>query len=70
MIKIGYSIEQQETAGLFIVTNRFNKEVYEVDINTPDCSCKKFKYTKKNKAGIKKPCKHIKMCKGIKIQKI
>ena len=69
--KLGlYTIKQQKTRGLFKVTNNLTDDVYKVDINTPDCSCKRWKYTKKNRAGIKKLCKHLKICKGIKNNKV
>ena len=61
-----YTIEPLKTAGLFRVINILTKDIYLVDINAPNCSCKKFKYTKKNKAGIKKWCHHIKLCRGLK----
>lgn len=55
-----------ETKGLFTVINTISGDSYEVDTKSPYCkNCPAYKYTKKNKKGEKKPCKHIKMCKGI-----
>ena len=54
--------------GIFKVINKINNNIYDVDINKPFCSCLKWKYTRKNKKGIKKKCKHLIYCKGIKIE--
>jgi len=50
---------------LFKITNKENGQAYDVDTATPNCSCKAFQYTRRNKAGMKRLCKHIKMCRGI-----
>lgn len=55
--------------GLYRVFNKNTDDEYEVDIHKPKCSCKRFKYTRKNKAGIKKLCKHISYCRGLKNKK-
>ncbi len=64
----GYNITPKGS-GIFEVINLENKEIYKVDIFEPNCSCKGYKYTKKNKAGNKSPCKHINICRGIKDEK-
>ena len=65
-----HTITPQKTEGLFKVINNKDGNVYEVDIKKPNCSCKRFKYnkrfyTEKNKKGVKKYCKHLRMCEGI-----
>ena len=66
---MSYEITPQETSGLFKVKNLLNGNIYDVDIHTPFCNeCLAWKFTKNNKKGKKsKLCKHIKMCRGIKI---
>ena len=56
--------------GFFNVINNRRGIIYMVDIYEPYCSCPNFKYSGKTKTGRKRICKHIKMCKGVKSQKI
>ena len=65
-----YKILPRKQEGLFLVINNKTNDEYEVDVLKPNCSCKKYKYTKLNEDGSKKPCKHISVCKSIENSKI
>jgi len=64
-----YTITPKDLKGTYIVKNEINGEEYDVDTQLPNCSCKKWKYTRNN-AGIKALCKHLILCRNIKSRKV
>ena len=60
----------ESKTGVYFVTNNKTKDNYKVDTKKPSCSCLAYKYTKTNKAGRKRLCKHIKVARGIKLRKV
>ena len=61
-----YTIIPEEGGFSFEVINNLNKKKYFVNMIMPFCSCRAWYYTKRNKKGFKKKCKHILICRGIK----
>lgn len=65
--KGSYTITPEKTSGLFKVVNNLKGTVHLVDTIKPDCKgnvCV-WKFTKKNKKGVKRLCRHIKICRGL-----
>ncbi len=60
-----HTIIALDPPGIFTVMNKISGDRYEIDADGNFCSCKAFKNTRKDKRGCKKPCKHIRMVKGL-----
>ena len=49
----------------FRVVNAVINQEYFVNLLEKNCTCPRFKYTKKNGKGVKKKCKHIRIAENL-----
>jgi predicted nucleic acid-binding Zn finger protein len=62
-----YTITKDGAEGLFIVRNEISGKEYKVDITHPSCTCEAWYYSKVIDG--RKVCKHISLCRQIKVSK-